>query len=403
MCSLPPSPTDPSFNKSFLMTFKSFTTADELFDLLVQRFWIQPPLRMNVVEREEWIRLKQRVIQARVLNIFKAFIVDDDVYKAEIGILHRIKDFIAMEEVAKFPAAKQLSTLIERARHGDSMLKKVAVSQGVPPSPLVPKSSKKLKLLDIEPLELARQLTINDSRLYQRIRPSDCLQRIWDQGTVNIDNITAFTQTSSKISLWVVESILEKEDWRRRAGIVEQFISVADHCRTLNNFSSLAAITAGLDALPIRRLTRTWAQVSPRFMAQLDVCKMVISSSKGFLNYRKMLKSAIPPCVPWIGIFLSTLQYIADGFSDNLPPRKTKEDAGSGFDLVNFKKRQEASEVIHEIRRWQAPFNLHVIPSVQAYIEDCLNSVSDTPDPAERFEAISLALEPRQLAEEKMA
>ncbi|KAJ6509054.1 ras guanine nucleotide exchange factor domain-containing protein [Mycena sanguinolenta] len=394
---------DQSFNKSFLMTFKSFTTTDKLFDLLVQRFWIQPPPMMTVVEREEWIRLKQRVIQMRVLNIFKAFIVDDDVDKTETGILHRIKEFITIEEVARLPAAKQLSTLIERARHGDSMIKMVAASQGMPPPPLVPKSSKKLKLLEIEPLELARQLTIKDSRLYQRIRSIDCLQRIWDLGTENIDNIAVFTQTTNKILFWVVESILEKDDWRRRVGIVEQFISVADHCRTLNNFSSLAAITAGLDALPIRRLTRTWAQVSPRSTAQFDVCKMIISSSKGFLTYRTMLKSALPPCVPFIGIYLSNLQYIVDGFPDNLPSREAKEGAGTTFDLVYFKKRQKISEFINEIKRWQVPFNLHVIPSVQAYIEDCLNSVSDTPDPAERFEAMSLELEPRQMAEEKMA
>lgn len=47
------------------MTFKSFTTLDELFELLVQRFWIQPPPNLTPPEREDWVKLKQHVIQMR--------------------------------------------------------------------------------------------------------------------------------------------------------------------------------------------------------------------------------------------------------------------------------------------------------------------------------------------------
>jgi son of sevenless len=48
------------------MTYKSFTTLDELFDLLVQRFWIKPPPQLVVAkELEEWAKLKQHVIQMR--------------------------------------------------------------------------------------------------------------------------------------------------------------------------------------------------------------------------------------------------------------------------------------------------------------------------------------------------
>jgi len=56
---------DPTFIKTFLMTYKSFTTLDELFDLLVQRFWIQPPADLTAPELAEWKKLKQHVIQMR--------------------------------------------------------------------------------------------------------------------------------------------------------------------------------------------------------------------------------------------------------------------------------------------------------------------------------------------------
>lgn len=71
---------------------------------------------------------------------------------------------------------------------------------GNPPAPIAPKSGKKLKLLDIDPLELARQLTIMESSLYQKIKPMECLQRAREQRTENIDNITTVIQTSNRVS-----------------------------------------------------------------------------------------------------------------------------------------------------------------------------------------------------------
>lgn len=47
------------------MTFKSFMSLDELFDLLVRRFWVQPPDSLNPAELEEWTKLKQHVIRMR--------------------------------------------------------------------------------------------------------------------------------------------------------------------------------------------------------------------------------------------------------------------------------------------------------------------------------------------------
>ena len=95
----------------------------------------------------------------------------------------------------------------------------------------------------------------------------------------------------------------------------------------------------------------------------------------------------------FIGVFLSTLQFIQDGNPDNLPGN-----------LVNFRKRQKASEVINDIKRWQAQtFNFQPLPSVIAYIEEQLNQHRDTRASGERFWALSLELEPREREDEKMA
>lgn len=66
-CILSDLPADTKYNKTFLMTYKSFTTTNELFDHLAARFWIQPPDNLVPTELEEWKRLKQHVVRARLV------------------------------------------------------------------------------------------------------------------------------------------------------------------------------------------------------------------------------------------------------------------------------------------------------------------------------------------------
>ncbi|KAG6841265.1 hypothetical protein C0991_000405 [Blastosporella zonata] len=384
---------DPSFNQAFLMTFKSFTTVNDLFDLLVARFRTEPPLDLKSIELEEWEKQKKLPIQLRVINMFVIMLKDDDVLeKEDLHILDRMRGFVTSNEVSHIGAAKQVLVYIDRALRNDSNAPK-AMPLSQPPAPILPKTSKKLKLADIEPLELARQLTIMESNLYQKIKPMECLQRAREQKTENMDNIAIVIQTSNRIADWVAESVLSKEDSRKRAAAVKHLISVADRCRTLNNFSSMIAITSGLNTPPIRRLKRTWDQVNNRSMAQFGACEMTIDSNKNFTKYRQLMASVTPPCVPFIGVFLSTLQFIQDGNPDMLPGG-----------LVNFRKRQKASEVINDIKRWQAqPFNFILLPTVQTYIEETLNQFNDTKASSEHFWALSLEREPREREDEKMA
>lgn len=56
---------DTKFIKTFLMTWKSFTTIEELFALLTTRYWIEPPEGLKPNELEDWGKLKQHVVRTR--------------------------------------------------------------------------------------------------------------------------------------------------------------------------------------------------------------------------------------------------------------------------------------------------------------------------------------------------
>jgi son of sevenless-like protein len=160
----------------------------------------------------------------------------------------------------------------------------------------------------------------------------ECLQQAHGKTTENGPNITNFIQNTNKvravappglvlisfekIQLWFAGCILSEEDLPQRAKAVEHAINVADVgvafargwmlmipqcCRSLNNFSTMSAITSGLNSPPVRRLNRTWKRVHHNHMALFKTCEETISSHRGFVKYRSLMNSAIPPCVPFIG------------------------------------------------------------------------------------------------------
>jgi hypothetical protein len=62
---------DSPFNNTFLLTYGSFTSASDLFELLVKRWNVQPPYGLNPFGLETWVNKKQKPIRFRVVNILK--------------------------------------------------------------------------------------------------------------------------------------------------------------------------------------------------------------------------------------------------------------------------------------------------------------------------------------------
>jgi son of sevenless-like protein len=119
-----------------------------------------------------------------------------------------------------------------------------------------------MKLSDVDPLEMARQLTLIESNLYQKIRPIECLQRSRDQkGDIN-DNISQVIRFANKISDWVAEAILARDDSKRRASVVKNFITIADvsaHPRRCDTGTDVGhSFSAARACITFRRCLPLW-------------------------------------------------------------------------------------------------------------------------------------------------
>ncbi|CAI2173196.1 18774_t:CDS:2, partial [Funneliformis geosporum] len=379
---------DSNFIATFLLTYRSFCTTDELYDRLFKRFMIQPPDSLTREELEVWQEKKQTPIRLRVFNIMKTWLeyyyMDDE----DAPCLERMREFASttMNEHMSF-ASRNLMKL------ADKRAKMIITNSDRPPAPILPKNIKKLKFLDLDPLEIARQLTLIESKLYNKIKPVECLNKAWSkEGEDNIAvNIKAMIVNSNQITGWVAESVLNQSEVKRRCLYIKQFVAVADKCKFLNNFNSLTAIISGLNSAPIHRLKRTWELVNAKTIATLEILNKIMNSTKNFAGYREMLHSVNPPCVPFLGVYLTDLTFIEDGNPNTLKKARP---------LINFSKRMKTAEVIREIKQYQSvPYNLNSVQEIQMFIQCHLQDSRDVGDLYDQ----SLSMEPREREDEKIA
>lgn len=391
---------DAPFNNTFLLTYRSFTSADELFQMLVKRFSIQPPRGISEDDYKTWVEKKQKLIRFRVVNILKSWfdnfwMESNDAESNEL--LRRVYSF-AKDSIAttQTPGSGPLMTSVEQRLRGQDTNAKVMVptlNTPVPP-PILPKNMKKLKFLDIDATEFARQLTIIESRLYGKIKPTECLNKTWQKKVAPDEpepaaNVKALILHSNQLTNWVAEMILTQSDVKKRVIVIKHFVAVADKCRTMNNFSTLTSIISALGTAPVHRLQRTWSQVNARTMNVLEQMRRLMGSTKNFGEYRETLHSANPPCIPFFGVYLTDLTFIEDGISSVI--KKTN--------LINFAKRAKTADVIREIQQYQKmPYSLKPVADLQDYILSNMQAAGDVHEMYDK----SLAVEPREREDEKI-
>ncbi|KAL5120039.1 cell division cycle-related protein [Pleosporales sp. CAS-2024a] len=392
---------DPAFNNTFLLTYRSFTTAGELFEMLVKRWSIQPPQGIAKEDYQIWVDKKQKPIRFRVVNILKSWFdnywMEGNDEEARI-LIQRVYNF-AKDHVAttSTPGAGPLMTSVEQRSRGPDMPTKrlVPTLNAQTPQPILPKHMKKLKFLDIDATEFARQLTTIESRLYGKIRPTECLNKTWQKKLAPGEpdpaaNVKALILHSNQLTNWVAQMILTQQDVKRRVIVIKHFVMVADKCRQLNNFSTLTSIISALGTAPIHRLNRTWSAVNQRSMGVLESMRKLMGSTKNFAEYRDTLHRANPPCIPFFGVYLTDLTFIEDGIPSLI--KKTN--------LINFAKRAKTAEVIRDIQQYQnVPYPLQPVPELQDYI---LTNMQSAGDVHEMYE-MSLSVEPREREDEKIA
>lgn len=391
--------THQSFNMTFLLTYSSFASAQEVFQELVSnRYDIKPPAGLTSDELSQWVELKQQPIRIKVANIMNLWLeecwFENCLLKPIRILLASMLAFVERLNVDNMPNHEIISELIEEKLTNNTFSGKKITPSGNPPAPIVPRNLKKAKITDIDPVEVARQLAIKEYKLFERIQPSELLTKKQRKALRTINEevrvVDTFVSNSNELTNWVAEMILRSSDAKKRGQTIKFFVQVADQCRKIRNFSSMMAIISALYSATIHRMKRTWATVSSRTCETLESMNQLMNSGQNFEDYRNMLKTMKPPAIPFFGVYAGDLAAFA----------QQPEDHRNNTIVVFTKVQARAGDVIRDIKRFQDHgYDFTEIAAVQEMLDEGFkNSV-----PIDAQYETSLTLEPREKTNDRMA
>ncbi|OZJ01983.1 hypothetical protein BZG36_04896 [Bifiguratus adelaidae] len=252
-----------------------------------------------------------------------------------------------------------------------------------------------LSLMDVEPTETARQLTLLSHRVFCAIRPRELVglefsKKGPDSAAVNVK---ALSNLNTQITAWVTDSVLNMHETKRRASLLKYYIKTAEACAHLNNYDTLMAIRGALESAAIARLKRAWSHVAAKHKQLFGKLVQLTDPHHNFSVYRQRIREIYSDaCIPFLGVYLQDLTFIWEG---NPAHRLSSMDPSQK--LINFDKYMRSERIIAEIQRFQNPnayANILVMESseVMAFLRAQIMQVGQDEDD---FYTRSLMLEPK--------
>lgn len=403
---------DAMFVSTFYLTFRLFATPVELARALVDRFdyvadspHIAPPVRLRVYNVfKGWLESHwKRLVDQEALSIIEPF-----AQKKLLAVLppagHRLLELASKVSSTDGPLVPRLVSSMGKTN--TSISQYIPADTPLPASNLSKAQTAALKnwkmggsspdILIFDPLELARQLTIKEMNIFCAIMPDELLGSEWTKRSgSNAVNVRAMSTLSTDLSNLVADTILYHDDFKKRAVTIKHWIKIAHKCLELNNYDSLMAIICTLNSSTIIRLKATWAAVSPRRRDMLKVLQAIVEPDKNYAVLRRRLHDHVPPCLPFVGTYLTDLTFVDAGN----PATKQLPGLGDsdGIHVINFDKHTRTAKIIGELQRFQIPYRLIEVPELQEWIQAQIVRVKSSPDQeqVQQFYRKSLLLEPR--------
>ena len=97
---------------------------------------------------------------------------------------------------------------------------------------------------------------------------------------------------------------------KKRALVIKFFITMGQCCQQLQNYNALMAIVAGLNGSAVHRLRKSWDLVPPKKIAAFEELQAAMSQQNNYATLRNLLHTADPPCIPYLGMYLTDLTFI---------------------------------------------------------------------------------------------
>jgi hypothetical protein len=334
---------DNAYLYAFLLTYRSFTTPHGLMDKLMFRYNIPPPAYIlektdkqeMMLEFGKWQSEYLNQVRMRITQVLKYWLEKHHYdFTADDRLVEKVQNIcITMEKTQGTAYAQQIQRMLKKKNEIIANRKILAMSSSFSkqvledyaeemdetlnfPKTIYPKKGRDnlsaVPLIDWPEEEIARQITYAEYIMFKSIVPKECLNQSWNknQREERAPHIFQMINWFNKLSKWVVICVLEKATAKERKTVIKKLIRIAQYCRQLNNFNAVFEIVSGLQNAAIYRLNKSWEALSVSTKKVFDEMVALISRDGNYRMIRQAILHVKPPCIPYIGVFLTDLTYV---------------------------------------------------------------------------------------------
>ncbi|GAV29673.1 hypothetical protein PMKS-003175 [Pichia membranifaciens] len=222
-----------------------------------------------------------------------------------------------------------------------------------------------LTLLNFNGLEIAKQLTLIENKMFCSIQAGELLNQNFTTKKLHLNlspNIQKSILFTNLLSDYVIESILKPGlQMRQRIHAIKCWLKIAISCLYLRNFNSLASIMTSLQSFLITRITKIWEGLSDKYEELFQYLASIIHPNRNYNTYREKLKDFLAtnlqekidiPTVPYLSLFLQDLTFVVDGN----PNYRTNTKSFLDEKLINIDKYFKITEIISDIQTLQVSY-----------------------------------------------
>lgn len=222
-----------------------------------------------------------------------------------------------------------------------------------------------LTLLNFNGLEIAKQLTLIENKMFCSIQAGELLNQNFTTKKLHLNlspNIQKSILFTNLLSDYVIESILKPGlQMRQRIHAIKCWLKIAISCLYLRNFNSLASIMTSLQSFLITRITKIWEGLSDKYEELFQYLASIIHPNRNYNTYREKLRDFLAtnlqekidiPTVPYLSLFLQDLTFVVDGN----PNYRTNTKSFLDEKLINIDKYFKITEIISDIQTLQVSY-----------------------------------------------
>jgi hypothetical protein len=341
--------------EGFLASFRSFMSPTELFSLLEQRWNMPMPKDKSPKGMERFTSDFQRPIFMRVTNLFKSWIEKHYYdFEEDPALKKQVQAFVAQMVV---PYSTTLTKVLQRMESGPAPV----IDEGAPSAPIMPMPGfdpATASVLDVDPVELARQLTIAQHAQFELIKPRECLDRV-SKGpakATKAPNVLRVLNYNEALTLWFEDQLTSSDAIGASAAVLTKLLEVLDYASSvLRNWQLVSVVIDAIQAfIPSNDVGAKFANLSPHLWTAYDKYRQIFADHA---KSRDSLSAAPPSILP--------LRYILTEI-ENIEDRLGKDNVGT---LINLEKRCAAGEVCKLMMTEQrVHYNLTPVPALQEMI-----------------------------------